>query len=201
MPDSNLMKKALAQSFKELVKRHPFEKVGVNDICEACQVSRKTFYYHFQDKYALMEWIFQTEFISAVKSSEINDLWTLAESLCRYLSQERDYYAKLMQFRGQNSFRQYFLNFLLELVEQFVMPGRREIDLVAEQSGVTAETARSFFTRFFAGAAMYSAYCWLDDGAKQPPEVFVNLLRTTENLIYLKINQQTGKEHQMQAEA
>ena len=50
MPESNLTKKALAQTLKDLIHTQSFEKIGVNDICDACQVSRKTFYYHFRDK-------------------------------------------------------------------------------------------------------------------------------------------------------
>ena len=44
MPDSNITKKALAQSLKELMGKQSFAKISVADICEGCGMSRKSFY-------------------------------------------------------------------------------------------------------------------------------------------------------------
>ena len=67
MPESNITKRVLASTLKELVTARPFEKVSVSDICDACGVSRKTFYYHFQDKYELLEWIIMTELLEPIR--------------------------------------------------------------------------------------------------------------------------------------
>ena len=50
MADSNITKNALAASLKNLMREKPFEKISVSDICEACGMNRKSFYYHFKDK-------------------------------------------------------------------------------------------------------------------------------------------------------
>ena len=200
MPDSNLMKKALAQSLKELVRVHSFEKVGVNDICDACQVSRNTFYYHFQDKYALVEWIFNTEFIEVMKKSNVDDRWVVVDSLCQYLYRERDFYAKLMQFHGQNSFRQYFQDFLFAVVEKFVMPERTDIDTAAGQGSMSPETIQAFYARFIADAILFAIFRWLNDGAKQPPEDFIALLRNMDDLIHMQVNRRTREMNQDESE-
>lgn len=62
MPDSNITKKALAMAMKELMEQIPFSKISVSDICEKCGMNRKSFYYHFKDKYDLVNWIFDVEF-------------------------------------------------------------------------------------------------------------------------------------------
>ena len=67
MADSNITKKALAGALKELMDTKPFQKISVSDICERCQMNRKSFYYHFKDKYDLMNWIYDTEFIGVAK--------------------------------------------------------------------------------------------------------------------------------------
>ena len=51
MADSNITKRALATSLKELMVEQPFEKINVAQICERCNMNRKSFYYHFKDKY------------------------------------------------------------------------------------------------------------------------------------------------------
>jgi len=44
MPDSNITKRALAQTMKDLMAERPFAKISVGDICERCGMNRKSFY-------------------------------------------------------------------------------------------------------------------------------------------------------------
>ena len=54
-------KRALAASLKKLLKERPLDNITVKDIVEDCEVNRQTFYYHFQDIYDLLLWVFTTE--------------------------------------------------------------------------------------------------------------------------------------------
>ena len=58
MANSNITKKALAQSLKELGSTKILDKITVADITNHCGVNRQTFYYHFNDKYELLNWIY-----------------------------------------------------------------------------------------------------------------------------------------------
>lgn len=53
---SQITKRALEQSLKNLSLKKPLNKITINDITEDCGISRRTFYYHFQDIYDLVEW-------------------------------------------------------------------------------------------------------------------------------------------------
>ena len=64
MADSNITKKALASALKDLMSRTPYAKISVSDICELCEMNRKSFYYHFKDKEDLVNWIFDVEFVA-----------------------------------------------------------------------------------------------------------------------------------------
>ena len=57
---SQITKRALASALKELLEHKPLNKITIADITEQCGVNRQTFYYHFQDIYALLEWIYTT---------------------------------------------------------------------------------------------------------------------------------------------
>ena len=46
----------LQQAFMELMREKSFEAITVQDIAERATVNRVTFYAHFQDKYALLEY-------------------------------------------------------------------------------------------------------------------------------------------------
>ena len=69
---TNLMtKKALASSLKKIMEQKPLGKISVREIIEDCGVNRKTFYYHFQDIYDLLKWIFEEEAIDIVKQYDM----------------------------------------------------------------------------------------------------------------------------------
>jgi AcrR family transcriptional regulator len=51
-------KRAISNSFSELLSKTTFDKITVRDIVENCGLNRQTFYYHFHDIYDLAEWTF-----------------------------------------------------------------------------------------------------------------------------------------------
>lgn len=113
MADSAITKKALANALKLLICDVPFSKISISDICDICEMNRKSFYYHFKDKYDLVNWIFDTEFSSNVKSC--GDELLILE-LCRYLYINRDFYRRAFKIEGQNSFRSHFSRFITEYI-------------------------------------------------------------------------------------
>lgn len=60
-------KKMFADALKRAMSQKPLSRITVSEIVAACGVNRKTFYYHFEDIYALLLWIFKEEAIDVVK--------------------------------------------------------------------------------------------------------------------------------------
>lgn len=58
---SHTTKRVLAGALKERLKRQRLDEITVQSLVDDAEVSRKTFYYHFQDIYALLEWILLDE--------------------------------------------------------------------------------------------------------------------------------------------
>ena len=120
MADSNITKRALAVSLRELMAEQPFEKINVAQICERCGMNRKSFYYHFKDKYDLVNWIFDTDFIALTKDAELavpmERHWELVEKACEYFYQNRAFYRKALQIKGQNSFTDHFREYIRPLL-------------------------------------------------------------------------------------
>ena len=71
-----LTKTALATSLKSFMKKKPLSKITISEIIEDCNVNRKTFYYHFENIYALLTWMLEQEAVQVVKNF---DLMTNAE--------------------------------------------------------------------------------------------------------------------------
>ncbi|MFZ2538995.1 MAG: TetR/AcrR family transcriptional regulator C-terminal domain-containing protein [Oscillospiraceae bacterium] len=72
---SQTTKKALAASLKKLLTQKPLDKITVIDIVEDCEVNRQTFYYHFQDIYDLVEWIFISDASKALEGKKTYATW------------------------------------------------------------------------------------------------------------------------------
>ena len=75
MPDANMSRKTLSFALTELMKTESFQKISISDICDLCNMNRKSFYYHFKDEYDLVNWIFDNEFIAAVQRERDKDAW------------------------------------------------------------------------------------------------------------------------------
>ncbi len=48
-------KKAILQTFQEMLEKMPFDKITVSAIVAKCEISSNTFYYHFRDIYDLLD--------------------------------------------------------------------------------------------------------------------------------------------------
>ena len=185
MADSNITKRALARALKDLMREQRFEKISVGEICEACEMNRKSFYYHFKDKYDLVEWIFNTEFIDFVKRTNVDDQWEFLGALCRYFYEERAFYVKVLAFRGQNSFRQYFREFILTAIEPILLPRAAAAIQLTGCEDFTAEEMASFYASILTDTLLLAIFRWLEGGAKMPPDRFVALLRSAADYVRL----------------
>ncbi len=164
MADSNITKRALAQAMKELMAEEPFAKISVGDICQRCGMNRKSFYYHFQDKYDLVNWIFYTEFISNLGHDDPGDGWGLLESICSYFYREQSFYRNAMQIQGQNSFREYFMQVMEPFIKSFL---HQLLSKIKDYD---------FATTFLTDAFLASMVRWLSD-PKLTVEEYLDELR------------------------
>ena len=56
------MKSMIADAFMTLSKTKDVDKITVMDLVKACNISRQSFYYHFQDILEVLEWSVQQRF-------------------------------------------------------------------------------------------------------------------------------------------
>lgn len=162
MPESNITKNALAASMKKLMSNKPFAKISVSDICEDCGMNRKSFYYHFKDKYDLVNWIFYKDFICGLDPASYDSEWELFDDLCVYFYGEREFYKNALEIEGQNSFREYFREAVEPILRHFMS------DELEEEEG------RTFYLAFFCEGFLAAIMNWLAEGFQIPPEVFLD---------------------------
>ena len=184
LADSNITKKALATALKELMSEKTFSKISVSDICDKCNMNRKSFYYHFKDKYDLVNWIFDTEFICAVNEKISYDGWELLEILCNYFYEHRDFYRKALKIEGQNSFSEHFSEYLRSFI-------KKQLEIILKGSEVT-----KFHIDFFADGFIGAITRWIIDKNCVPPEAFLSLLKSCLISTAISISKDLEQENQ-----
>lgn len=170
MADSNITKHALAMALRELMTELPFEKINVAHICERCGMNRKSFYYHFKDKYDLVNWIFDTEIIFLVRDEDLETSyekhWEFIEKICFYFYENHAFYRKALQIQGQNSFADHFREYSRPLLSA------RLTYLYAN------EPIDEFALDFFTDAIVCTVERWLLKKDCLPPEQFVEKIKS-----------------------
>lgn len=72
---SDATKQALSNALKQLLQKKQITKITINDIAEACGISRMTFYYHFKDIYDLADWTLQEVLRATIADNRTQDNW------------------------------------------------------------------------------------------------------------------------------
>lgn len=103
-------KKTFAAEFTVMIHEMPFEKVRVNALCERCGADRRTFYYHFYDKYDLVSWIFLQDYTA---SQEGRKSYSLEQSIqmMRRMYEKREFYRAVFSDHSQNAIRNYIYQY------------------------------------------------------------------------------------------
>ena len=167
MADSSITKAALGGALKKLVTEKPFEKISVGEICELCNMNRKSFYYHFHDKYELVVWIFENDFLSENKGYTHGNLWESISAICNYFYKNRSFYKKILLIDGQNCFTEYFSKLCKE---QFVDRMKERLE------GITITDKNvALYANFF----VYSVYTWLTGPDPRDDVEFVKDLKNS----------------------
>lgn len=171
MADSNITKRALASALREIMETTPFAKITVSDICAKCSMNRKSFYYHFKDKFDLVNWIYDVEYLSHVTIGGDLIGWDSVRHACDYFYENRDFYRKVLKVEDQNSFQNHFREIIGPLLEEDI----REI--------LGDTTDADFYVNFFSDAIISAFVRWISDKDPLPPERFVELLKSCTQVI------------------
>ncbi|MEA4894394.1 MAG: TetR/AcrR family transcriptional regulator C-terminal domain-containing protein [Oscillospiraceae bacterium] len=157
MSESLITKKALGEALRELMAKHPYEKISVKDICDACGMNRNSFYYHFKDKQDLIVWIFDFEFIQRLKPLQFEDAFQFFECTCEYFYEHKAFYVKAFEITGQNCFSDYFSEVFHQFSLEYMYKYFGNVD------------RREEFARFTTDALRMALIRWLNDPGDMKP--------------------------------
>ncbi len=160
MPNST--KRMLAESFKELLVTKPLIKITVQDITKNAQVSRKTFYYYFQDIYDLMEWILWED-TNKLLGNITGDTWqTGILDVLQYFQKNRRLILNAYNAIDRDTMENYLGRIILPLIQSSLREHPEYEQLTQEDE----KTILEIYTYGLVGNLLH----WVGSGIKGEPE-------------------------------
>ena len=173
---SEQTKRELAAALKEAMAQKPLDKITIVDIVTDCEVNRQTFYYHFQDIYDLLRWMFENEAISLLRQQEGALLWKEGLlQLFRYLEENRAVCLCALRSMGHDHIKRFFESDIYAIIHLTIEQLADEIGVRSHlDSFMDVETLTHFYVVALAGI-MES---WLLGEIDRTPEELIQFADT-----------------------
>ena len=168
---SNITKRALEQSLKNLLLKKPLTKITISDITADCGMNRMTFYYHFQDIYELAEWVCIEDGKQALKDKKTYDTWQQGFlQILEALRKDKAFFTSV--YRSIS--REQLENYLYRLTYDLMM------GVVEERAaGMTVRPEdKEFIANFYKFAFVGLTLDWIKNDMRQDPAQLVEQLST-----------------------
>jgi AcrR family transcriptional regulator len=155
---------AIKKAVIELMSEKNFDQITIQDISDRANVSRRTIYLHYMDKFDLLDQLIE---------EHINELRRLAESATEmdfidgnliwfeYFKRNYLFFSTMLASKGAPSFRTQFLEFVIEGL-------KAEVNIIEGKNiGLTEDV----ILRFIGGAYVEVVEWWFTHGMPYPPGV------------------------------
>jgi len=113
----------IKNSFMELLKDHPVNKITVKDVCEMAEINRATFYKHYTDCFDLLKRIEDeqiAELQQLIQESQHKNIADIFRKMFDKIKEDGDRYITLVSDNGDSTFPTRILNICYEQTNPFL---------------------------------------------------------------------------------
>ncbi|MFA9462966.1 MAG: TetR/AcrR family transcriptional regulator [Velocimicrobium sp.] len=166
---SQTTKKALVASLKKLLAQKPLDKITVIDIVEDCEVNRQTFYYHFQDIYDLIEWMFLSESTKALDGKKTYDTWQQGFlQIFEYVELNKTLITHVYHSISRAHLERFLCNETYNLLIGVINEKAKDM--------VIRNDDKNFIANFYKFAFVGLMLDWIETGMKEEPSFIIDRL-------------------------
>ena len=157
-------KKALAAALKKMMEVKPIDRITVKDLVELCGVNRQTFYYHFDDVYDLLEWVFEEDANKVLPEEIFYDEWREHVVMYfQYLIDNRSFVLNIYNSQNRSYLLRYFKRRLHYCIHGFAV-------IVAEGKNIEWSDLE-FVCELYSNIIVGLISQWLDSNMELPVEI------------------------------
>ena len=169
-------KRTLAASLKGFMEKKPLSKITVSEIITDCGVNRKTFYYHFEDIYALLKWMLEEEAIEVVKQFDLPvDYRQAVIFVMNYVRENKHLLCCVYDSIGRDELKRFFYADFIGIIETVIENTERQLDVHAD------EDFKKFLAHFYTEAVSGLLIDEFKDKEGHDPEKAVEYLSVILN--------------------
>ncbi|WP_128655600.1 TetR/AcrR family transcriptional regulator [Paenibacillus sp. 598K] len=164
---------AIKQAVIELMHEKHFDQVTIQDISDRADVSRRTIYLHYLDKYDLLDKLIEEQIgeMRAVceQADEDADYETMGEVWFEYFERHHLFFSAMLASKGSPFFRTRFLAFFLEEL-------RRPRDGGPDKGRAAIDAAEEVDDQFLGAAIVGVVEWWFKHERPLSPSVMAQRL-------------------------
>lgn len=150
---SQLTRQTLSAALKKLMETKPLSRITISEIVDSCGLNRKTFYYHFEDIYALLKWTLDQEAIAQFDKFDLVTQHTEAIGFALdYIAANHAMLRNIVHSIGRSELSRFFYNDIYQSVYRLVCTcaENRKLDAGEEYRAFLGK----FLTEAIAGVLM-----------------------------------------------
>ncbi len=168
---SNITKKALEASFRNLLISKPLHKITINDITDNCGVNRMTFYYHFKDIYDLIDCMFTEDAEKIINNKDKFDTWQDAlMEIFNIVLKNKIIILNVYHSMSHEKVENYLNGLIYNILKDVVDKNAKNLEVMEEDK----EFIANFYKYAFTGVILN----WIKTDMKLTPQIMAEKLMT-----------------------
>lgn len=138
---AKLTQKTILQTFDAMIREMPFDKITVSALVARCEISPNTFYYHYQDIYALLDKWLDIKLMKYPPSAYLTSEWkSIFKCLLHDLQTHPDIVRNVFSSITRERVERYLFDVLEMSIYQLVRQRAEGTHLSQESLRITAGT-------------------------------------------------------------
>ena len=162
-------KKMLVEALKYYMEKKPLSKITISEIANHCNLNRKTFYYHFEDIYALLKWMLEQEAIEVVRQFNfISNPEDAILFVMDYVDSNSHILNCAYDSMGRDEMKRFLYTDFLGIVRSIIDKGEQELNINVD------EEFKVFMASFYTEALSAVLIKWLRERGPRNREKTIN---------------------------
>lgn len=176
-------KQELSDALKKLMETKLLSHITIRELVESCGLNRKTFYYHFEDIYALLKWTLEQEAVSCFEQFDlVKDSSAAVEFVLDYISKNIAMLRNIVHSIGRSELSRFFFKDICSSVRKLVCEVERMMGLKVDEDYKTFLS--KFLTEAIAGVLLDCIeHDTLDEREKLTHHITATLTATIPNAL------------------
>ena len=165
---SEAAKREICAALKALMAQKPLNKITVAEIMQSCGMARQHFYYHFEDLYDAVRWMFDQEAVALLREHDGVMLWQDGLlQLFQYLQENRAVCLCALHSISREHLKRFFQTDIHAIIQSTIQR------IVIELNDQASDNEVNLLTTFYVGALETMIEEWLLGEIQETPEELI----------------------------